>query len=168
MAGLLAVILPILVVAGAFMWMQPSKRDQHLAKMRSEALVNGFRIDSLRVPDTSEFGRVNQKHQIVTLYQRSTEIESSSHLDVTIMRTSGEHGAYLPKGWMWDARSGVSESQTQQLAEFVLTLPESVTVLRIARDSIGVSWDEKDPGIDFKQLKEWLGVIAGIFNKVVI
>ena len=71
-------ILAVLLLVGSFMWLKPSPRDQFLAKLRSRALAQGFSLGSLRVPDTSAHGRVNQRFQIVTLYQLPVQLSTSS------------------------------------------------------------------------------------------
>jgi hypothetical protein len=164
----LIVVLPILVVAGAFVWLRPSHREQHLAKLRSDALVEGMRIGSLIVPDTSEYGRVNEKSIIVTLYQRSLIYKEGELSSFTALRTTGESGIFLPEGWTWDGRTNISEKEHSSLSELVRSLPPSITALSLNSDSVSLSWDEKDPELSFDALKRHLSSIAQIFARDLI
>lgn len=155
MAPLIA-ILSVFVVAGAFMWMQPSKRDKHLSKLRSSAITNGFLIGSIKLPDTSEYGRVNQVFQIQTLYQRSLEIQEETEMSFTALRTTGEHGIYLPEGWDWNHRKNLQESQYQSIAAFLKELPQSVSAIVLTKNTVGLVWDEKDPDMTLEQIKSLL------------
>jgi len=164
MAAVIAV-LATFVVAGAFLWLKPSPRDQHLAKLRSDALIQGFRIASLRIPDTSEYGRVNNQYKIVTVYQVSTVLHEGTDLEFTVLRTTGESGAYLPTGWCWDRRTDLTEHHYQQIAEVLAKLPLSIDVISLSSDSIALSWDEKDPNLTFDELKKTLKHIADFTNQ---
>ncbi len=164
----LFVILPILIVAGAFLWLKPSPRDQFLAKLRSEALARGFRVTSLKVPDTSEFGRVNQKQQIVTLYQKGLRLVDGEVPEFIVLRTTGESGAYLPPGWTWDLRRHLSAEHYAYLAEFVTQLPDSISVVSLSKDAVSVCWDEKDAAVTFDNLTLWLKDVANGFKKELI
>ena len=160
MASIIAV-LSILVVAGAFMWMQPSKRDKRLAKLRSGALTQGFLVGSVKLPDTTEHGRVNNRFEIQTIYQIALKLEAQSQLEFTALRSTGESGIYLPDGWAWNKRSNVPESIYTALSTFLAGLPESVTALVVSKTAIGLVWDEKDPQLTLEQIKSMLHDVAG-------
>ena len=155
-------ILAVLLLVGSFMRLKPSPRDQFLAKLRSRALAQGFSLGSLRVPDTSAHGRVNQRFQIVTLYQLPVQLSASSEGHFTVLRTTGEAGAYLPDGWAWDQRDGLNESQYQHLKNILTALPVSIQLISLSAGSIGLSWDESDPELSFERLKRVLTDIAQV------
>lgn len=166
--GAFFVILPILVVAGAFMWLRPSQRDQYLAKLRSDALINGLKISSLKVPDTSEYGRVENLKAIVTLYEQTLEFDERALCRFTVIRTTGEAGVYLPEGWLWQERQALNDNQYDYIAKWLVALPTSVSAVHLDASSVGVSWDEKDPEISFQRLKDWLNQLSEQFNRKVI
>lgn len=153
-------ILAVLLLVGSFMWLKPSPRDKYLAKLRSSALAQGFSLGSLRVPDTSANGRVNQRFQIVTLYQLPVQLSANSGGRFTVLRTTGEAGAYLPDGWIWDERDGLNESQYHHLKDILTALPLSVQVISLSSGSVGLSWDERDPELSFERLKWVLAEIT--------
>lgn len=164
--GSLIFILPILVIAGAFMWLRPSKRDQALARLRSDALVRGFRIGSMKVPDLSEYGRTQQKKEIVTIYQkRLLALPHDDGPGFTVLRTTGESGAYLPDGWAWHQRHLMTDSLYDVLASQLVKFPESVTLVSLSSDSIALSWDERDPQVSFEKLDAWLQELATAFQR---
>jgi hypothetical protein len=166
MTAFLAIILPVLVVVGAFTWLQPSKRDQQLAKLRSDALVSGFQISSLKVLDLSEHGRINNQKRIVTVYQKPLAAEKKDDpIRYTVLRTSGESGAYLPEGWAWETREQMTEADYERLNALLATLPESVDVVNLDRTTVSLSWDEKDQNINFEVLTRWLESAATGFNR---
>jgi hypothetical protein len=159
------IIVPILIVAGAFLWMRPSPRDQHLAKLRSQALVNGLRLGSLKVPDTSEFGRVNDVQTIITLYQISLVLIDGETCSFTVLRTSGEAGAYLPEGWQWIQRVHLDEKHYEALNGFLAALPTSVSAISLDAQHASLSWDESDESVTFEGIKGWLTEITIIFGR---
>lgn len=163
MTGFLAIVLPLLIVVGSFMWLKPSPRDQHLSQLRSDALGDGFRIGSLRVPVLSEYGRVNEQFEIVTLYQKSLRVDDAVKPTFTVVRTTGESGAYLPNGWQWDGRSDLTDAHYAALKRLLETLPESLSVIDVSRELIGISWDEKDPNVTFDSLR---GVVTELCSSL--
>ena len=164
----LVFILPVLVIIGAFMWLKPSPRDQRLAQLRSNALISGFRITSLKVNDNSEQGRVNQTQQIVTLYEVSLVPSKESLSEFIVQRTSGESGAYLPSGWAWEARSELSAEHYQALADLLASLPEAINLLALNRSAVGLCWDEMDEAVAYDQLKQPLLACAQIFARQLV
>lgn len=166
--GILIVLLPLLIVMGAFMWLRPSRSDQRLAQLRNTAINQGFRLGSLKVSDTSEEGRVRGKKSIVTLYQLSVELIKDDRLFLTVLRSSGESGAYLPEGWVWDHREGMTEHQYEQLHSLLASLPENVRVFNVSQGLIGLSWDELDPNPEYDQFKLWLTELASLCGKKIL
>lgn len=161
-------IVPVLIVAGAFLWLKPSPRDQYLAKLRSNALVQGFRISSLKVPDLSEFGRVNDKKEIVTLYEKGLQLEKDSLPRFTVLRTTGESGVFLPDGWAWDIRTNLQDEHYRVIASTIAILPSSVSLLSLMGAAVAVSWDEKDQEVTFDLLNEILAKLAQQFGRITI
>jgi len=161
-------ILAILLIVGSFMWLKPSPRDQFLAKLRSSALTHGFRLGSLRVPDTSAYGRVKQRFQIVTLYQIPLQLVVGPSCQFTFLRTTGEAGPYLPEGWAWDEREGLSESQYEQLNRVLTSLPAAIQLISLSSGSIGLNWDERDLEMSFERLKAVLLEVAQIAQQKLV
>lgn len=166
--GSLIVILPILVIAGAFMWLRPSKRDQELARLRSEALVRGFRLSSLKVPDMSEYGRIEHKKAIVTVYQKTLSVPKEDTPAFVAVRSTGESGIYLPDGWAWHERHQLTETHYQHISTLLSAFPASVSVVAMGRDYVALSWDERDPEVSFDHLEQWLVSLAQAFKRAVI
>jgi hypothetical protein len=162
------VIVPILIVAGAFLWMRPSPRDQQLAKLRSQALVNGLRLASVKVPDTSEFGRVNDVQTIITIYQISLVLIEADTCSFIVLRTTGESGAYLPEGWQWVQRTQMTEANYRALNGFLSNLPASVSAISLDSEHVSLNWDELDESITFAQIKSWLSEVAVFFNRQLV
>lgn len=163
--GLLIAVLAMLMLVGSFMWMRPSARDQFLAKLRSQALMSGFRISSLKIPNTTELGRIDDSKEIVTIYVKNLALVKTPTQPYTVIRTTGEAGIYLPEGWQWHERVGLSEPLMHSIAAFVDTLPLSVTVVSVDITQAAISWDEKDPSITFERLSNWLTAAAKLINR---
>ncbi len=161
-------IVAVLILVGAFTWMRPSLHDQRLAKLRTNALVNGFRVTSLKVQDSTEHGRVNHLRQIVTVYQIALVLDEVGAETFTVQRTSGESGAYLPDGWSWEARHGLTDQQYQSLNAFLTSLPDFISVVSLQVDSVGLSWDESNEDITFTGIKNYLTSCASIFQRQVL
>lgn len=150
------------------MWLQPSKRDQRLASLRSDALVSGFRIGSIKVPDLSEHGRVNKKNEIVTVYQKSLQLDEDQKQRFTVVRTTGESGAYLPDGWAWYLRTEMEEADCQRVANCLEGVPSAVSVLSLDADTVGLSWDERSENVTFEKIAQWLTNTAEEYNRTII
>ena len=165
---LLFILLPVLVVAGAFMWLKPSPRDQFLTKLRSEAIGAGFRMGSLSVPETSVYGRVKGQRVMVTLYQRSLHLDDTKQQRFVVQRTTGDHGAFLPEGWSWVDRTAMETQDYQRLGDFLEKLPPSVSLVGLSADAASLSWDERDPDIELEHLKAWLVSLAKQFHRTAI
>ena len=163
--GLVIAILAMLLVLGSFLWMRPSPRDQFLSKLRSQALMSGFRISSLKLPDMSESGRINHHQEIITIYVKTLAVVKQTSIPYTVMRTTGEAGIYLPGGWDWHNRRDLSEPLMKSIGHFVASLPISVSVVTVDQSQASISWDEKDPSINFQRLSTWLSTAAGLINR---
>jgi len=161
-------ILAILLITGSFMWLKPSPRDQFLAKLRAKALTQGFRLGSLRVPDTSDYGRVKERFQMVTLYSLPLQLAAGPSCRFTVLRTSGEAGTYLPEGWAWDERQGLSETQYEQLHRVLTSLPASIQLISLSSGSISLNWDEKDPEMSFERMRAMLVDVAQVAQQELI
>ncbi|WP_320825294.1 hypothetical protein [Reinekea sp.] len=161
-------ILAILLIAGSFMWLKPSPREQFLAKLRSNALAQGFRLSSLRVPDTSDYGRVKQRFQMVTLYLLPVQLSAGPSCRFSVLRTTGEAGTYLPDGWAWDEREGLTEHQYEQLHRILTSVPVCIQLLSLSSGSIGLNWDERDPEMSFERIKALLVEVARVAQQELI
>ncbi|MDN3649396.1 hypothetical protein QWZ13_10780 [Reinekea marina] len=163
--GIVVIIVSMLVVVGSFMWMRPSPRDQYLSKIRSKALMTGFRIGSMKVPDTSEEGRISEIKRIVTTYAKNLEVIKGRSLGYTVIRTSGEAGIYLPDGWQWHEREDMPQALMEQAALLVKPLPLSITLITVSDSQAALSWDEKDPQVTFDTLSQILSHAASLVNR---
>ncbi|MBU2863192.1 hypothetical protein KO489_05010 [Reinekea forsetii] len=163
--GIVVIIVSMLVVVGSFMWMRPSPRDQYLSKIRSEALMTGFRIGSMKVPDTSEEGRIGEVNCIVTIYAKNLEVIKGRSVSYTVIRTSGESGIYLPDGWQWHEREDMPQALMEQVALLVKPLPLSITLITVSDSQSALSWDEKDPQVTFDVLSQILSHAASLVNR---
>lgn len=165
MAFLIAMASCLLVI-GAFLWLKPSKRDQHLAHLRTRAITQGFLISSVKLPDTSEHGRVNQLHRIETLYRLSLEIDTDVEqvaqqaLRFTVQRTSGESGIYLPESWVWQERHNIDHSLYAIIAEYLAQLPEDISAVLVSQAFVGLVWSENTQRIDLPNILEQLQQLA--------
>ncbi|MEJ2045620.1 MAG: hypothetical protein P8X74_10610 [Reinekea sp.] len=165
----LVVFLSVLTIVGAFMWMQPSPRDRRLAKLRSDALMNGFRISSLKVNDTSEYGRVSKIMQIVTIYELPLLMTSQDDPAIfTVQRSDSESGAYLPDGWVWEERRNLNEEHYQKLTLLLEGLPSRISIITLHRDNVGLCWDEVDANVSYQELKDLLISAATIVGREVL
>ena len=127
--------------------------------------MSGFRISSLKIPNTSELGRIDDSKEIVTIYLKNLTVVKHPPPHYTVIRTSGEAGIYLPDGWQWHERVGLSEELMNRIAGFVVTLPNSVSVVTVDKTQAAISWDEKDPLVTFQQLSNWLTAAAKLTNR---
>lgn len=152
----LAIIGAILVLAGAFLWLKPSPRDRHLNTLRTAALSAGFKLDSIRIPDTSIEGRLAEKSSLITLYRLLHRFEKGKAPRFTVQRTTGVSSAFLPDGWKWADQHRPSEAVTQDLHEVLIGLPDQYLVLDAQPDGVGLVWDERGDASALPAIRETL------------
>lgn len=152
----IAIICAILILAGAFMWLKPSPRDRHLNTLRTAALTAGFKLDSIRIPDTSIEGRLAEKSSLITLYRLLHRFDKDRAPRFTVQRTTGVSSAFLPDGWKWADQHRPTEAVTQHLHEVLLTLPEAYLVLDAQPDGVGLVWDERGDASALPAIRETL------------
>lgn len=143
MLASLAIIGAMVILTGAFMWLKPSPRDQHLNTLRSAALTEGFKLASIRIPDTSIEGRLADKASLATLYRILHSFDKGKAPRFTVQRTTGVSNAFLPDGWRWADQRRPSEAVTQVLHDILIELPETYLVLDAQPDGVGLAWDER-------------------------
>jgi len=143
----LIIIAAVLTLAGAFMWLKPSPRDRHLNRLRSKALAEGFKLQSVRLSDTSVEGRVNDAHVLQTLYQLKHDFDKETPPYFTVQRTTGVSSAFLPDGWKWADKHRPPEAVTERLSDFLTQLPERYFVVDARPDGVGLAWEERG-GVD--------------------
>jgi hypothetical protein len=146
----------VLVIVGAFMWIKPSPRDQHLNLLRSKAIQEGFKLDSIRVPDTSIEGRLAEKSSLITLYRLLHRFEKGKAPRFTVQRTTGVSNAFLPDGWKWADTHRPSESVTPILHDMLVSFPERYLVIDAQPDGVGLVWDERDDASALPAIRETL------------
>jgi hypothetical protein len=146
----------ILTLAGAFMWLKPSPRDRHLNTLRSAAIKEGFKLDSIRVPDTSIEGRLADKSSLITLYRLIHRFEKSKAPCFTVQRTTGVSSAFLPDGWKWADKHRATEAVTPMLHDLLVSLPERYLVIDAQPDGVGLVWDERDDASALPAIRETL------------
>lgn len=152
----IAIVGSILVVAGAFMWLKPSPRDRHLNNLRTAALAAGFKLDSIRIPDTSIAGRLADKKSLITLYRLLHRFDKNKAPRFTLQRTTGVSSAFLPDGWKWADEHRPAEEVTQVLHDMLLTLPEAYLVVDAQPDGVGLVWDERSDASALPAIRETL------------
>ncbi|MEP4548093.1 MAG: hypothetical protein ABJ000_18070 [Saccharospirillum sp.] len=152
----LAIIGAILILAGAFMWLKPSPRDRHLNTLRTAALSAGFKLDSIRIPDTSIEGRLAEKSSLITLYRLLHRFEKGKAPRFTVQRTTGVSSAFLPDGWKWADEHRPGETVTQDLHEVLVGLPDQYLVLDAQPDGVGLVWDERGNASALPAIRETL------------
>lgn len=145
-----------LLMIGAFLWVKPSPRDKHLAMLRASALREGLKVHTITLDDTSEYGRVQAKRRMLAVYCLPHQFEKHSNMAFTVLRTTGESGAFLPQGWKWANHRRTPETVRAALADFIEGLPESYLALEVRMNSVGFVWDERGSADELPRLKERL------------
>lgn len=154
--AVLAFIAATVVVTGAFMWIKPSPRDRHLNTLRSAALSQGFKLASIRVPDTSVAGRLDEKASILTLYRLLHRFEKGRAPRFTVQRTTGVASAFLPDGWKWADQHRPDATVTEHLHGLLAGLPETYWVLDAQSEGVGLVWDERGDASELPLIRETL------------
>jgi hypothetical protein len=150
------VILSILMVYGTVMWVKPSAKDRRLAELRMNALKDGIKVQQGHIDDLSIDGRVNRASRQVFFYRLLKN--SADRPTVTLLRTTGESGIYLPDGWAWEQNKRLPPERIQPMTPFLLSLPESVFGIEMSPGYVGIAWDERDPS-QFDQVKQDLSTL---------
>lgn len=159
----LLVIGAILTLAGAFMWLKPSRRDRHLSRLRSQAMASGLKLQSVRLPDTSSEGRLAERHELKTLYRLIHHFDKHRAPFFTVQRTTGVASAFLPEGWRWKDGNRPPEAVRGPLAEYLEALPACVEVVEARPDGVGVAWDEREADA-LPSIREMLERLARVLS----
>lgn len=145
-----------LLMIGAFMWVKPSPRDKHLAMLRAQALKEGLKVHTIKLDDTSEFGRVEGKQLMLAVYCLPHLFEKNSGMAFTVLRTTGVGGAFLPDGWKWSNHRRAPDWAKAALCAYLESLPDSWLALEVRMNSVGAVWDERGSADELPRLKERL------------
>lgn len=164
MIGNLLVIAAILVLAGAFLWLKPSPRDRHLNTLRTKAMTEGFKLQSIRLPDTSVSGRLDERKELRTLYRLLHHFDKSHAPFFTVVRTTGVANAFLPEGWTWTDSNRPPEGVQERLTAFLERLPENVTAIDARPDGVGLVWDERGAAGELPILRETLEELVKLLS----
>lgn len=148
--ALAIVILSIMMVYGTVMWVRPNAKDRRLADLRMQALRAGIKVQQGHIDDLSIDGRVNRSSRTVFFYRLLKN--NPDRPTVTLLKTTGESGIYLPDGWMWEHDKRLSAKSIESLSPFLVSLPESVFGVEMSPGYVGIAWDERDTS-QFEQIK---------------
>ena len=143
MIGWLVALLAVLVVYGAAMWVKPTRRDREQADLRAKAMQKGLKIQHRYVSDTSISGRINKLSTAMIFYRLPVKRDDEN--PVTLLRSTGESGIYLPDGWIWEEDTRLNDAILNPIVDRISTWPEGFTGLDLAPDSIGIGWQERVP-----------------------
>jgi len=153
------IIVSILVVAGSIMWVQPSSRDKMLADLRMKAIKRGIKVQQCHIDDTSNEGRIKQWSRSVMSYRKL--VNNAQRATVTVLRTNGESGIYLPDGWVWENDERLGRLQLSQVFELIQKLPPSIISLEFTPGYVGIAWEEND-GALIDHIDQWLDQLLQI------
>lgn len=166
MMQLLIPIAAILILVGSFMWFRPSLRDQYLTKLRAEALRNGFRLGTIKIPDYTDAGLVNDSHTLVTVYYKGlTFLKTDEPLRFTIARTEGDSGIFLPDHWAWVERAQLTKSMQSDLNALLMELPNSVEATTVNNQQVGLSWSEREGALELSDISRLLQRLAHVIGR---
>lgn len=153
------VVLSIMMVYGTVMWVRPSAKDRRLADLRMQALQAGIKVQQGHIDDLSIDGRVNRASRPVFFYRMLKN--NPDRPTVTLLKTTGESGIYLPDGWAWEHDKRLPANGIQSITPFLVSLPESVFGVEMSPGYVGIAWDERDPS-QFEQLKLDLNTLLAL------
>lgn len=140
--AILIVIVSIMMVYGTVMWVRPSARDRLLSSLRMDAIHSGIKVQQCLIEDLSIEGRINKLSRSVMFYRKLNN--DSNRPTVSILRTTGESGIYLPEGWSWEHGKRLERPVLNQLTELITSQPDSVTGFELSPGYVGISWDERN------------------------
>jgi hypothetical protein len=144
------------ILVGAFMWVKPSPRDRRLNALRNAAIQSGFKLSSIKVPDTSIEGRLAEKSSLITLYRLIHHFSKDQTPGFTVQRTTGVSSAFLPDGWKWADEHRPPEAFTTELHAVLTDLPEAYLVVDAQPDGVGLVWDERGDAETLPAIRETL------------
>lgn len=157
--ALAIVILSIMMVYGTVMWVRPNAKDRRLAELRMKALRAGIKVQQGHIDDLSIDGRVNRSSRTVFFYRLLKN--NPDRPTVTLLKTTGESGIYLPDGWVWEHDKRLPAKSLESLSPVLVSLPASVIAVEMSPGYVGIAWDERDPS-QFEQIQEDLNRLLTI------
>ena len=133
--ALVIVVLSIMMVYGTVMWVRPSAKDRRLADLRMKALKAGIKVQQGHIDDLSIEGRVNRASRPVLFYRLLKN--NPDRPTVTLLKTTGESGIYLPDGWAWEHDKRLPADAIQSITPFLVSLPDSVFGVEMSPGYVG-------------------------------
>lgn len=137
--SLLSIILILLVVAmviGPVMMFKPSGRDRYLANIRQQAATLGLRVKLMSDIESNKVAAYS------LLFPSKKNLPRKNWV---LLKNSFEHEVHFYKEWDWAKGSSKADEPMQSdLSEFVSQLPDCVSGVEVASQSLSLYWNEKD------------------------
>ena len=152
---MLFIILAIAMLVGPIMIMQPSARDQRLAKCRQRAAALGLQVKAIKVGE-----QYLMSYRLPVPVVLGEEVAAMDAKDLPcwqLMKQPYAHELHFYGKWQLQSKaSAIPQHYQDQLRVFIDTLPEDVVGLEVNPDAIGLVWLESPGSITVEQIRDHL------------
>lgn len=97
----LIVFLCVMAVAGSILWLKPSRRDQHLAKLRQQAIVSGLQLKQRRFEPQAAKNGIRDAMDGVSYSVVLPNHAMGGALQFRLVKQAGWDQDNLPDGFSW-------------------------------------------------------------------
>lgn len=169
MTGALVAGVLLLSAVGSLLWAVPSKTEKRQAEMRAQAMQQGVSLTTLNIADTSERGRIDARRRLITGYKlRPRGAYRARVPELTVLRTTGEHGYGLPTGWVWhDPAFRLRHPELDCLLDCLDGLPDWVECLAVRADGVVLAIEERGGAERVQQVVSLLESRRNILYEVI-
>ncbi|MDX1692957.1 MAG: hypothetical protein R3208_04280 [Ketobacteraceae bacterium] len=154
----LIIIFAILLVIGPVLWLQPSKQERQLAKLRQAAMADGAKIQPISIRKDPVYSATLARnphlddHRWIRYQWVATENESGPAVKETwVQRKDREQGL------VWEPRQ-VTSKEPEEVTAMLATWREHqdgrFLALELGPRSVAIVWTEKTTPQEVKELAE--------------
>lgn len=160
----LIIIAVLLVIAGGFAWIKPSKREVRQAQWRQAAIQNKLEIKMIQfLPDAKETGIHSTPSGVRYRWINPQKKITEEVLIWSITREKGWYNQGLPEGWYWEFPIRPHDAPAADIQQAAINAINNLPLLESSVININVStlggaviWDEANQAFDAKQLADYL------------
>ena len=138
--------LVLAMMLGPVLLLKPNKRQDQLAKMRSEALSLGMKVS---------MGKLQEPVAVYTMSWPASPNTYYGDAEWLLQRKNYQHPIHLNGVWDWHD-SQAKDAVVKKLVDSLDSLPDSVQAITATRNGLGLYWQEKGGQPQLQNLAEWL------------
>lgn len=153
------IVLIMMSLVGSMMWVMPTQRQKHQAKLRTKAKTLGFQVQLEKITAPRAKGEMEPESKTIPAYrilrEQMGKRERNNLRSWQVFRVESIADTGLPSGWSWsDGEGTFNADQLALLGEVIAALPGGVFSIESSPVYSGLFWDEQGDETELESLKE--------------